>query len=88
MNLKESIIQVLTDKKAKREGLHIRHIAKHVFNSSRVLFSEGPEQDYEKLLVKVNRILLYEANKKQKGIFIRVINPKTKKNRKGWYKLK
>ena len=88
MNLRESIIRVLSDKKAKREGLHVKHIARHIFNANHLLFPEDVELDYEKLKDRVNRILLYDVNKKRKGMFVRVINPKTNKYRKGWYKLK
>ena len=88
MNLRESIIHVLSDKKAKREGLHVKHIARHIYNSNHSLFSEEPELDYEKLKERVNRILLYDIKKKRKRTFRRVINPKTQKYRKGCYKLK
>lgn len=88
MNLRESIIQVLSDKKAKREGLHVKHIARHIYNANHLLFPEDAELDYDKLKERVNRILLYDVNKKRKGIFVRVTNPKTGKYRKGRYKLK
>lgn len=88
MNLRESIIQILSYKKAKKEGLHVKHIARHIYNSNNNLFSDGSEVDFDTLKNRVNRILLYDANKKRKGIFVRVINPKTLKYRKGWYKLR
>jgi hypothetical protein len=88
MNLKESIIQILSDKKAKREGLHVKHIARHIYNSNNNLFSDGSEVDFDTLKNRVNRILLYDINKKRKAIFVLVLNPKTKKYRKGWYKLR
>lgn len=87
MNLRESIIQVLSDKKAKREGLHVKHIARHIFNENRLLFTDEPELDYDNLKERVNRILLYDVNKKRKSIFVRIFNTKTQKYRKGWYKL-
>jgi len=40
MDLKDSIIQILSDKKAKREGLHVKYIARHIFNSNYTLFSD------------------------------------------------
>jgi hypothetical protein len=88
MNLRESIFQILSHKKAKKEGLHVKHIARHIYNSNNNLFSDGNEVDFDTLKNRVNRILLYDVNKKRKGLFLRVINPKTKKYRKGWYKLK
>jgi hypothetical protein len=39
MNLKESICQILSDQKAKREGLHVKYIARHIFNNNYTLFS-------------------------------------------------
>ena len=88
MNLSESIIQVLSDKKAKREGLHVKHIARHIFNANHLLFPDDAELDYDKLKERVNRILLYDVKKKRKGIFVRVVNPKTAKYSKGWYRLR
>ncbi len=57
MNLKESILQILTDKKAKRDGLHIKHIALHICNDNNNLFSGVNEIDFDVLKKKVNRIL-------------------------------
>ncbi|MFW6310262.1 MAG: hypothetical protein ACOC1D_04095 [Prolixibacteraceae bacterium] len=88
MNLRELIIQVLSDKKAKREGLHVKHIARHIYNANHLLFPGDDELDYDILKKRVNRILLYDVNKKRKGRFVQVVNPKTNKYRKGWYKLK
>jgi hypothetical protein len=88
MNLKESIIQILSDSKAKKEGLHVKHIARHIYNRNNSLFSDGSEVDFDTLKNRVNRILLYDVNKKRKGIFVRVLNPKTQKYRKGRYRLK
>lgn len=88
MNLKESIIQILSHKKAKKEGLHVKHIARHIYNSNNNLFSDSSEVDFDTLKNRVNRILLYDIKKKRKAIFVRVLNPKTKKYRKGWYKLR
>ncbi len=86
-NLRKSIIQILSDKKAKQEGLHVKHIARHIYNANHLLFSDDTELHYDKLKERVNRILLYDVNKKQKSMFVRVLNPKTNKYRKGRYKL-
>jgi hypothetical protein len=91
MNLRESIIHVLSDKKAKREGLHVRHIARHIFNSNYTLFTDETElkfDDLEILKRKVNRVLANDVKKKRKNIFVRVKNPKTNKFRRGVYTLK
>lgn len=88
MKLRESIIQVLSDKKAKREGLHVKHISRHIFNNNNSLFTDESELNFDKLKKKVNRILLYDVKKGHKSMFVRVSNPKTDKYRKGWYKLK
>jgi hypothetical protein len=88
MNLKESICEILSDKKAKRDGLHIKHIARHIHNINNNLFPDLGEIDFDKLKRKVNRILANDVKKKRKNVFVKVINPKTNKYRKGVYKLK
>jgi hypothetical protein len=87
-NLRESIIQILSDKKAKKEGLHVKHIARHIFNSNNNLFSDGSEVNFDALKKKVNRILANDVKKKRNSLFKKVINPKTSKYRKGYYQLK
>ncbi len=87
MNLKESIIQILSDKKAKREGLHVKHISKHIFNRNNTLFSDGGN-DFDVFKRRVNRILANDVKKKRGSLFKKVINPKTGKYRKGYYQLK
>jgi len=88
MNLKESILQILSDKKAKRDGLHVKHIARHIYNLNNNLFSDLNEIDFDVLKKKVNRILANDVKKKRKNEFMKVLNPKTNKFRKGYYKLK
>ena len=88
MTLKESIIQILSDKKAQRVGLHVKHIALHICNHNSNLFSDLNEIDLDKLKRKVNRILTNDVKKKRKNVFVKVINPKSNKFRKGYYKLK
>lgn len=88
MNLKESILEILSDKKAKRDGLHVRHIARHIHNVNSNLFSDVNENGFDILKRKVNRILANDVKKKRNNVFMKVINPKTKKFRKGYYKLK
>jgi hypothetical protein len=88
MHLKESISQILSDKKAKREGLHVSHIAKHIYNLNNNLFSNLNSFDINVLKRKINRILANDVKKKRDNMFTKVINPKTNKFRKGFYKLK
>jgi len=88
MNLKVSIYQILSDKKAKRDGLHVKHIARHIHNLNNNLFSDMSETDFDKLKSKVNRILANDVKKKRNNVFVKVLNPKTNKFRKGYYKLK
>lgn len=87
MKLKESIRIILSDKKAKKEGLHVKHIARHIFNMNNNLF-EANDLSFEVFKRKVNRILLNDVKKKRKSEFVRVKNPKTNKFRRGVYKLK
>lgn len=88
MNLKESILQILSDKKAKRDGLHVKHIARHIYNINNNLFTELSEIDFDNLKRKVTRILANDVKKKRSNLFMKVINPKTKKFRKGYCRLK
>lgn len=91
MDLKESICQILSDKKAKREGLHVKHIARHIFNSNYTLFSDETEMkfdNFDNFKRKVNRILINDVKRKRNSMFVRVKNRKTKKFRKGVYRLK
>ncbi len=88
MNIRESIYLILSDKKVKTQGLHVKHIALHICNLNNNLFSNDIETDFENLKRKVNRILANDVKKKRKNLFVKVINPKTKKLRKGYYKLK
>jgi hypothetical protein len=88
MKIKDSVKLILSDKKARQTGLHVKHIARHILNMNNNLFSDGENLNFESVKVKVNRILLYDVRKKRGSLFVRVINPKTKKFRKGVYKLK
>jgi len=88
MNLKESILLILSDRKAKRDGLHVKHIARHIYNINNNLFSDWNEIDFDNLKRKVNRILANDVKKKKRNLFVKVINPKTKKFRRGYYKLR
>ena len=88
MNLKESILQILSDKKAKTQGLHVKHITLHICNHNNNLFFVVNEIDFDVLKRKVNRILANDVNKKRKNMFVKVINPKTNKYKKGYYRIK
>ncbi len=88
MNIKDSVKIILSDKTARQKGLHVKHIARHILNMNSNLFYTEGIPAYEDLKIKVNRVLLYDVNKRKGSLFSRVINPKTKKYRKGWYRLK
>jgi len=88
VNLKESIQKILSDKKVKSDGLHVKFIAMHVLNLNNTLFSEGNDICFAIFKRKVNRILANDVKHKRKNVFIRIKNPKTNKFRKGYYKLK
>ena len=87
MELRESIREILSNKKTKTEGLHVKYIASHILNNNRTLFPDENDPTFEILKQRINGILLYDINSKNSE-FERVINPKTKKYRKGVYKLK
>ena len=87
-NLRNMIDSILSEKDAKN-GLHVTTISMHIFNQTIDLFAL-PEDNpkYEVLKEKVNVILAAEVKKKKGGKYLKVKNPKTGKNRKGFYKLK
>jgi hypothetical protein len=87
MELRESIREILSDKRAKTDGLHVKYIASHILNNNRTLFPDENDPPFEVLKQRINAILLYDINSKNSE-FARVINPKTKTYRKGVYKLK
>jgi len=87
MVLRESIREILSEKKIRKEGLHVKHIARHVINQNKTLFSNEQDFSYEIIKSRINQILLYDAGRKN-GEFVRVRNPETKKFRKGFYRLK
>ena len=87
MNLKESIRNILSISKAKKEGLHVKHIARLIINEQINFFTDSSEFNFEEIKKKVNAILLQDIKKKNSE-FKRVKNPKTKKFRKGVYKFK
>ena len=87
MDLRASIRDILSDKKARTSGLHVKFIARHIYNRTRTLFSDDEEPGIDELKVKINRLLLYDIRRK-KGEFVRVRNPKTNTYRKGVYRLK
>lgn len=87
MLLRESIREILSEKKTRRKGLHVKHIARHVINQNRTLFSDDQDFSYETIKSRINQILLYDSKRKN-GEFIKVKNPKTNKFRKGIYRLK
>lgn len=87
MELKESVKKCLSHPKAKKDGLHVKHIARFIINENKTLFTDESEFEFEAIKKKVNALLLREV-KKKKSDFKRIKNPKTNKFRKGFYKLK
>jgi hypothetical protein len=87
MDLRASIREILSDKKARSSGLHVKFIARHIYNRTRTLFSDADEPGIDELKIKINRLLLYDIRRK-KSEFVRVINPKTNTYRKGVYRLR
>lgn len=82
------IDSILSEKEAKN-GLHVTAISIHIFNKSIDLFALPEDKPiYEVLKKSVNAILAADVKKKKGGKYLKVKNPKTGKNRKGFYKLK
>jgi hypothetical protein len=88
MDLRESIREILSDKKTKKEGLHVKHLANHIINENKTLFSDDNDLSFDVIKKRIIRILANDVKKKRNSEFIRVKNPKTNKFRKGVYKLK
>ncbi len=86
---RSTMIESILSQKEAKNGLHVNVIAAHIFNKTINLF-EAPEHalNYEVLKKKVNAILSAEVKKKKGGKYLKVINPKTGKGRKGFYKMK
>ncbi|MDR1884254.1 MAG: hypothetical protein LBR26_15960 [Prevotella sp.] len=83
---KESVSEILAESK---DGLHVKDITTHLINKySNDLFNQSEHLDYEKVLKRVNGILANDVKKGINSIFSKVKNPKTKKDKKGEYKLK
>lgn len=83
---KEIIYSVLESSK---EGLSVDNITTHVLNylNEKGGIFEDTKYDFESTKRKVNAILNREA-KKPEGEFAKAKNPKTKKDRKGVYKIR
>lgn len=78
---KHIIVDILKDKDAK-SGLHVSMIANKL-----LLLGNIGEMDLEKVTKRVNAICNAEA-RKQSGLIVKVINPKTKRPKLGVYKVK
>ena len=81
MTLEELLKEILSeDNDVKRTGLPIEAIEQH-------LIMKGVEGDSMRIRERANAILLRES-KKPDGVFLKVMNPKTKKPKRGWYKIR
>lgn len=79
--MKEAIKTILSDKD-NREGMHVQQIADTII----LKFAEIAEpMTRDQLVAKINAFLLKESRVK-KGNFVKVVNPKTKKAKKGVYR--
>ncbi len=74
MNLRDSVKLILSDKKARKQGLHVKHITRHILNINNNLFSNEKTLSFESLKEKVNKILLYDIHKNKNSQF----NPRFK----------
>ena len=82
MEFKEVMRELLSAKEAK-QGLHVDMIAQQILMSG---YDCTEDLGIEEIKKKANQILLSES-RKPKGLFAKVINPKTKRPKKGIYKL-
>ena len=83
---KELVESVLAEKSAS-QGLHLKDIANRIVNSrSGGLFDESP-LEYDEVYKNISTLLSREV-RKTVSVFSKVKNPKTKKDKKGFYKIK
>ena len=81
MALEDLLKEILSeDENVRKNGLPIETIEAS-------LIMKGV-QDTNRLREKANAILLREHKKKENGIFMKVRNPKTHKDKRGWYKIR
>lgn len=83
-DLKEEIKKILSMPEYKA-GLSIDGIIDQLILNSTIGNEEQIDRD--KLKSKVNQILASDVKKKDLKTFSKVINPKTKKERRGWYRI-
>jgi len=88
LNLKVEIKNLLNEKVYKSSGVHVKDITNHIVNEHNNLFSLINLKDRDKLQARINSLLLYDINKKSGNIFSKVKNPKTGKDKKGFYKIR
>ena len=87
-NIRSMIDAILSEKEAKN-GLHINAISTHIFNESGNLFQLPEDKlNYDDIKKKVNSILAADVKKKSGGMYVKVKNSKTGKDKKGFYKKK
>lgn len=83
--LKKRIVEILT---GVPKGLHVRDLTDKILDSANTdLFNQDQQIDATTILNKVQSILANDVKKKSDNTFKRVINPKTRKAQKGYYKL-
>jgi len=83
----KDLVQIILSEKAAAHGLHLKDITNRIISSqSGGLFDETP-LEFDEVYRKIS-ILLSKEVKKPTSNFTKVKNPKTKKDKKGFYKIK
>ena len=83
----KELVEIVLTEKGNANGLHLKDITNKIIESqSGGLFEESP-LEYEDVYKKVSALLAREV-RKSTSFFTKVKNPKTRKDKKGFYKIK
>jgi len=83
----KELIECILSEKGASNGLHLKAIATNIINAQNTeLFEENPLV-FDEVYKAISALLAREV-KKTNTLFCKVKNPKTRKDKKGWYRIK
>lgn len=80
--IQDCVIKILSDRRVKHSGMHIKKIVEAIQSNS--LFSANESFDEVKAFTKG----ILDENSKKGGVFERIVNPKTKSIKPGYYRMR
>jgi len=86
-DIRSKIENILSRKEAK-SGMHVDDISTIIFNEKGLFQEEFANQPFEDIKKKVMSVLASDVKKKSGAKYVHVKNPKTGKDKKGWYRIK